>query len=590
MFDADTLVGEGVFVARQNKNVVKEVVDVAQVSTAATSVIITTEEITLAQALKALKTLKPKVKGIVFQESGKSTTTTTISSQQSQDKGKGIMIEEPVKPKKKDQIRLDEEAAKKLQVKFNEKERLARKKAEKEQEANIALIEEWDGIQAKIDADHQLAERLQAQEQEELEDLEDLYKLVKARYGSTRPVESMDYLLWSDIKIMFEPHVENESMQINMLVEKKYPLTPSTLSMMLEKNLQIDYESEMAYQLIRLSVEDSLSAKHQRAIQDSLGVKHERTVKDSLSAKPQRATLDVFKWNTLMVLRRVRGGNTLIILLPLEKEQVELVIVSKYGLGGIIQKSKRARQNVLELKLVPKDVLIETFNGLKGDMADVDVRYNKDVNLDNQNSDIVIVNDANETVSFMALKLPKVTSYFMRKGRSGKSSIYDCWKKNYDGNPYDDNECIYLTPQQLWYKRGSGNVKEKVSSIDDGPDVGNGGEASCFVTSNVSNSPRPPEIGPWLIHNVPLILKQWTLNANIMNEDVCNIPVWVKFYDVPITAFTEDGLYAIETKLGDQLVESDEDEVEFPDDKTSRYMSSIGGGGVCEDDHDFYDR
>ncbi|GJV42531.1 hypothetical protein Tco_1420971 [Tanacetum coccineum] len=27
------------------------------------------------------------------------------------------------------------------------------------------------------------------------EDLEDLYKLVKARYGSTRPVESMDYLL-----------------------------------------------------------------------------------------------------------------------------------------------------------------------------------------------------------------------------------------------------------------------------------------------------------------------------------------------------------------------------------------------------------
>ncbi|GKD16308.1 hypothetical protein Tco_1205466, partial [Tanacetum coccineum] len=32
------------------------------------------------------------------------------------------------------------------------------------------------------------------------EDLEDLYKLVKARYGSTRPVESMDSLLWNDIK------------------------------------------------------------------------------------------------------------------------------------------------------------------------------------------------------------------------------------------------------------------------------------------------------------------------------------------------------------------------------------------------------
>ncbi|GKB52221.1 hypothetical protein Tco_0902974 [Tanacetum coccineum] len=131
-----------VFVAGKNENVVEEVVDAAQVSTAATTVTITTEEITLAQALEALKTSKPKVKGIVFQEPGESTTTKstpTISSQQSQDKGKGIMIEEPVKPmKKKDLIRLDKE----------------------------------DDIQEKIDADHQLAERLQAQEQEELSDAE----------------------------------------------------------------------------------------------------------------------------------------------------------------------------------------------------------------------------------------------------------------------------------------------------------------------------------------------------------------------------------------------------------------------------------
>nr|GEX99062.1 putative reverse transcriptase domain-containing protein [Tanacetum cinerariifolium] len=71
------------------------------------------------------------------------------------------------------------------------------------------------------------------------EDLEDLFKLEKARYGSTRPVESMDYLLWSDMKIMFELHVEDE---IYMLVEKKYPLTPPTLSMMFKKKLQINYE------------------------------------------------------------------------------------------------------------------------------------------------------------------------------------------------------------------------------------------------------------------------------------------------------------------------------------------------------------
>ncbi|GKF89443.1 hypothetical protein Tco_0263406, partial [Tanacetum coccineum] len=153
----------------QNESVVEKVVDATQDSTAATTVTITTEEITLAQSLKALKTSKPKVKGIVFQEPGISTTTTTISLQQSQDKGKGIMIEEPVKPmKKKDLIMLDEEVALKLLDEFDEEERLAREKFEKEKEANIALIEEWDDIQAKTDADYQLAERLQVQEQEEL--------------------------------------------------------------------------------------------------------------------------------------------------------------------------------------------------------------------------------------------------------------------------------------------------------------------------------------------------------------------------------------------------------------------------------------
>ncbi|GKE55850.1 hypothetical protein Tco_1495035, partial [Tanacetum coccineum] len=78
------------------------------------------------------------------------------------------------------------------------------------------------------------------------EDLEDLYKLVKSKYESTRPVEDLNLLLWGDLKTMFEPHVEDK---IYMLVEKKYPLAPLTLSMMLEKKLTIDYESEMAYQL-----------------------------------------------------------------------------------------------------------------------------------------------------------------------------------------------------------------------------------------------------------------------------------------------------------------------------------------------------
>ncbi|GKB97937.1 ribonuclease H-like domain-containing protein [Tanacetum coccineum] len=113
------------------------------------------------------------------------------------------------------------------------------------------------------------------------EDLEDLYKLVKDKYESTRPVEDLDVILWNDLKIMFEPHVEDkvwrnqqeykvlnwklydscgvhslmmQHVHIYMLVEKKYPLAPLTLSMMLENKLKIDYESEMAYQLLKFII------------------------------------------------------------------------------------------------------------------------------------------------------------------------------------------------------------------------------------------------------------------------------------------------------------------------------------------------
>ncbi|GJR65953.1 hypothetical protein Tco_0012018 [Tanacetum coccineum] len=68
------------------------------------------------------------------------------------------MIEsEPVKKLlKKDQLKLDEEVAQRLQAEFDEQERIEREKAE----ANIALKETWDDIQAKIKADQEKKEAL----------------------------------------------------------------------------------------------------------------------------------------------------------------------------------------------------------------------------------------------------------------------------------------------------------------------------------------------------------------------------------------------------------------------------------------------
>nr|GEV11704.1 Gag-Pol polyprotein [Tanacetum cinerariifolium] len=164
-FDDNEDLGEEVFV---QEDVADKEVNVASIATTDSVVAtMTVNEATLAQALIEIKTSKPKAKGIVLQEPSESpTTTTTISSKKSQDKGKGIMLEELVKPRKKDQVTLNEEVALKLQAEFDkEEQRLARKSAQKEEEANIALIEEWNDIQAKIDADYQLAQRMQEEEQ-----------------------------------------------------------------------------------------------------------------------------------------------------------------------------------------------------------------------------------------------------------------------------------------------------------------------------------------------------------------------------------------------------------------------------------------
>ncbi|GJU66759.1 hypothetical protein Tco_1253018 [Tanacetum coccineum] len=374
----------------------------AATTTTTTTTTVSDVEITLAQTLAELKSAKPKADKVVIQEPEQGATTTTltktvattittastrpkvkgiviheqeqaptptVSSQQPslvkvQDKGKGKMLEpEPVtKMSKKDLLRLDEELAFKLQAEKEEK-RLAREKAQQIEKPNIA----WDDVQAKIEADYQLAQRLQAQEQEELtdeerkdyltklveenskkaeveiaqersskraeeeleqekevaidaiplatkpptivdwkihkegknnyyqiiradgsskkykffsqmpkgfdrQDLEDLYKLVKDKYGSTRPVEDLDLILYGDLKTMFDPHVEDkvwrnqqdyrvldskiydscrvhslrmQHVYIHMLVKKRYPLTPATIIDMLNKKLQCDHFSKM---------------------------------------------------------------------------------------------------------------------------------------------------------------------------------------------------------------------------------------------------------------------------------------------------------------------------------------------------------
>ncbi|GJX54757.1 hypothetical protein Tco_0283126 [Tanacetum coccineum] len=105
------------------------------------------------------------------------------------------------------------------------------------------------------------------------------FQIIRADGSSRRPEEAYERVLWGDLKVMFEPDIESEvwrnlqgykvtvwklfsssgvhfvrfqNLHIFMLVEKKYLLTPATITEMINKKLQADHWNEMCYQLLKL--------------------------------------------------------------------------------------------------------------------------------------------------------------------------------------------------------------------------------------------------------------------------------------------------------------------------------------------------
>nr|GEW14691.1 retrovirus-related Pol polyprotein from transposon TNT 1-94 [Tanacetum cinerariifolium] len=86
------------------------------------------------------------------------------------------------------------------------------------------------------------------------EDLEVLRSIVKEMFKKTKPVDDMDNLLFQTLKTMFEHHVEDIIWKYQQGAFKKMCLFTINILHQLWKDvrLQVDYEVEMAYDLLRL--------------------------------------------------------------------------------------------------------------------------------------------------------------------------------------------------------------------------------------------------------------------------------------------------------------------------------------------------
>ncbi|GKC56872.1 hypothetical protein Tco_1084470 [Tanacetum coccineum] len=142
MFDIGVLDNDEVFVdvttveKEEQSTKTGEAITTVGVGDSAALTIPTTVEETLAQTLMEIKAAKPKVKGIVFHDQEEQIfvfkPTVSVTQPLVKDKGKA-----------------------QLDAEIIEEERLERQKQE---EANIALIESWENAQAMMEADRLLAE------------------------------------------------------------------------------------------------------------------------------------------------------------------------------------------------------------------------------------------------------------------------------------------------------------------------------------------------------------------------------------------------------------------------------------------------
>ncbi|XP_022007434.1 uncharacterized protein LOC110906639 [Helianthus annuus] len=57
--------------------------------------------------------------------------------------------------------------------------------------------------------------------------------------------------------------------------------------------------------------------------------------------------------------------------------------------------------------------------------------------------------------------------------------------------------------------------------------------------------------GPWIIRSQPLFLDVWTPTTKLEKKEVKKVQVWVKIHEVPLAAYTEDGLSLIATTIGE---------------------------------------
>nr|GEU93214.1 hypothetical protein [Tanacetum cinerariifolium] len=262
---------------------VQEVVDVVTTAKLITKVVTAASE-TVTAASTIISAAEPQVPAA------------TIIVAPSKDKGKGILVEEPKPLKKKQQVEMDEEYARKLHAELN-------KDIDWDTSIDHVPVVDYEIINLnnkhyykiiRAEGTHQLyISFLTLLKNFNREDLEALWSLVKERFSTSKPKNFSDDFLLTALGAMFEEpngqalvwknqrtihgqakvkswkllescgvHIITFSItQLILLVKRRYPLSRFTLDQMLNAvRLRVEEESEMSLELLRFTRQQNTSS------------------------------------------------------------------------------------------------------------------------------------------------------------------------------------------------------------------------------------------------------------------------------------------------------------------------------------------
>lgn len=70
-----------------------------------------------------------------------------------------------------------------------------------------------------------------------------------------------------------------------------------------------------------------------------------------------------------------------------------------------------------------------------------------------------------------------------------------------------------------------------------------------FKFSSIQDAEPILRDGPWMIREIPIFLHKFSPSISLFKEDLSCVSVRVKFHDVPLVAYTPDGLVRLLLKL-----------------------------------------